>query len=319
MEGMVMELYKNHVIVMTKSGEFLKLRKRGNVNIGDIYKENIYRRIPLITYAAAAALIFVFTSFAGYTAYANQIVGYVDIKGSKDVRLYVNRKGTVQKVDGLQNGNQIKNLPVYKAVEELSTIAPVEGIYTNSSEVDVSTTKVKDLNLDFDKVNENVKKILSEDNKSNDENWDKSHPDNSSKENKSNNSEKNNNGNKIKENKDKDNHSEQDNKDTENNMYKGKNKNDDNKDKDNHSEQDNKDTENGRDKGKNKNDDNKIKSDNENTNFYEFNKYGKEDENNNAGNSGDWSISKTLPSIRWSSTFCFRWGRVPTWSLDVQL
>lgn len=163
-EGMVMELYKDHVIVMTKSGEFLKLRKRGNVNIGDIYKENIYRRIPVLTCAAAAVLIFVFTSLAGYTAYANQIVGYVDIKGNKDVRLYVSRKGTVEKVDGVQNPDQIKNLPVYQAVEELNTIASVEGIYNNSSEVEISTTEVKDSKLDFNKVNENVKKILTKDN-----------------------------------------------------------------------------------------------------------------------------------------------------------
>lgn len=240
-EGMVMELYKNHVIVMTKSGEFLKLRKRGNVNIGDIYKENIYRRIPIFTYAAAAALIFVFTSFAGYTAYANQIVGYVDIKGSKDVRLYVSRKGTVQKVDGLQNGNQIKNLPVYQAAEELSTIASAEGIYSNSSEVDVITTEVKDSKLDFNKVNENVKKILSKDNKSKDKNTNKTQPDNSSKENKSNNSEKNNNSN------DNSNSTKIEN-------YKGNQTNkDENKDNDN-KVNDNKSKETGNDKDKNKND-----------------------------------------------------------------
>jgi hypothetical protein len=245
---MVMELYNNHVVVMTKSGEFLKLRKRGNVNIGDIYKENIYRKIPIFTYAAAAALIFVFTSLAGYTAYANQIVGYVDIKGSKDVRLYVSRKGTVQKVDGLQNGNQIKNLSVYQAVEELSTLAPVEGIYTDSSEVDVSTTEVKDSKLDFNKVNENVKKILSKDNKSNDKNTGNTQPDNSSKENKPNNSEKNNNNDnsnstKIENNKDKETNN-------------GKNKDDD------HKVRDNKTKATGKDKDKNKNNDNKIKSNN---------------------------------------------------------
>lgn len=163
-EGMVMELYKDHVIVMTKSGEFLKLRKRGSVNIGDIYKENIYRRIPVRTYAAAAILIFVFTSFAGYTAYANQIVGYVDIKGTKDVRLYVSRKGNVEKVDGIQNSGQIKNLPVYQAIEKLNTIASSEGIYNNSSDVVISATELKDSKLDFNKVNEDVKKILSKDN-----------------------------------------------------------------------------------------------------------------------------------------------------------
>lgn len=161
-----MELYKDHVIVMTKSGEFLKLRKRGTVNIGDIYKGNIYRRIPPAAYAAAAALIFACTSMAGYTAYANQIVGYVDIKGNKDVRLYVSRKGTVEKVDGVQNPGQMKDLPVYQAIEELNTIAPEEGIYNDNSEVEITTTEVKDSKLDFNKVNEDIKKILTKDNNS---------------------------------------------------------------------------------------------------------------------------------------------------------
>lgn len=159
-----MELYKDHVIVMTKSGEFLKLQKRGSVNIGDIYKENIYRRIPVRTYTAAAILIFIFSSFAGYTAYANQIVGYVDIKGTKEVRLYVSRKGNVEKIDGIQNSGQIKNLPVYKAIEKLNTIASAEGIYTSSSDVEISVTELKDSKLNFNKVNENIKKILSKDN-----------------------------------------------------------------------------------------------------------------------------------------------------------
>lgn len=168
-EGLVMELYRDYVVVMTRTGEFLKLRKRGIVNVGDIYKEKVYRKIPMFTYAAAAALIFAFTSLAGYTAYANQIVGYVDIKGDRDVRLYVSRNGTVEKVDGIQNTTNIKNLPVDKAIEELNEIAVVEGIYNDSSKVDISTTKLKDSKLDLDKVNENVKKILVKDKKLNDE------------------------------------------------------------------------------------------------------------------------------------------------------
>lgn len=253
---MVMELYKDHVVVMTNSGEFLKLRKRGIVNIGDIYKENIYRRIPVFTYAAAAALIFVVTSFAGYTAYANQIVGYVDIKGNKDVRLYVSRKGTVEKIDGVQNAGGIKDLPIDQAVEELNEIAPFEGIYNNSSEVAVSTTKVKASKLDLNKVNENVKKIISKENESNDKNTNK--PVNENKD------DKNTKDNKV--NKDnngtiKNDNSKQDN----NSQDQIKNKN--NYDKKNES---NNDKETNSNSYKNKNNDNKLKNKNESSNFYKF-------------------------------------------------
>lgn len=255
-EGMVMELYKDYVVVMTKSGEFLKLRKRGIVNIGDIYKEKVYRRIPVFTYTAAAALIFVVTSFAGYTAYANQIVGYVDIKGNKDVRLYVSRNGTVEKVDGVENANVIKDLPVDQAVEELNEIAPIEGIYDDSSDVAVITTKVKDSKLDLTKVDENVKKILSQDKKSNENNTNKP-----VMENEDNNSNK---GSKDSNNEINKDTTKQDNKSQE--QIKNNNNNDNNKGK----IQDNKDKETEDNKTNNKNKDNKSKNKNEKNSFYKF-------------------------------------------------
>jgi hypothetical protein len=169
-EGLVMEIYKNYVVVMTNSGEFLKLRKKGIVNIGDIYKQKIYTGQPLYYYAAAALIIFVLTSFVGYNAYASQIVGYVDIKGTKSVRLYVNRKGTIQKVDGLEDTKEIKNLPVYKAVEKLTSIAPKEGLYNDESTIDVTSKKLKDSKLNFNEVKDKVKNIISNSSKNNSSN-----------------------------------------------------------------------------------------------------------------------------------------------------
>lgn len=225
-EGLVMEVYKEYVVVLTNDGEFLKLRKKGMVNIGDLYKQKIYRKQPLYYYAAAAIIVFVLTSFAGYNAYASQIVGYVDITGSKNVRIYVNRKGTVQKVDGLENTKEIKNLPVYKAVEKLASIAPKEGIYTEESSVDVSSKKLKNSKLNFNEVNDKVKNIISKgsknnssndknnDNKGNEKNIDKSNGNGSDKNSikKDSNSSDGNNGNgsSSEKNKDKDNGSNKD-------------------------------------------------------------------------------------------------------------
>jgi hypothetical protein len=180
--------------------------------------------------------------------------------------LVCQQKGYCKKVDGLQNANQIKNLPVYQAVKELNTIAPAEGIYNNSSEVDVITTEVKNSKLDFKKVNEDVKRILSEENKSNGNNPNKAQPDNFSKDNNNSKPEKSNNGNDSK---------------TNNN----------NANTDNNDNKDDKDKGNGKDKNTFK--DSNTNNDNKNTNLNKFNKDNSSNEKNNE-DKGNTKIYKKI-------------------------
>lgn len=161
MEGIVMELNNNHVVVMTNTGEFIKLKKHGTVNIGDVYRSNPYHTIPISAIIAAAIFIFVITSFAGYRAYANQIVGYMDIAGKKTVRLYISRNGTVKKVDGLENTKALKNLPIEKAVEEVLSLGAEEGIYAETEVVTINTMKTKEAKIDFNSISKKAKEIVS--------------------------------------------------------------------------------------------------------------------------------------------------------------
>lgn len=158
-EGIVFEVKRDYVIVMTNSGEFKKLKKKGKVIDGDIYRGNVY--INSMRYYAAAALIaFILTGFTGYNAYAHQVVGYVDIMGDKNVRLYVNRMGNVQKSEGLTNQKSIKNLSIYDAVKHIASLPEGEAINLQQ----VKYNEIKSSKFNALEVEKNVKKALKEKN-----------------------------------------------------------------------------------------------------------------------------------------------------------
>jgi hypothetical protein len=158
-EGLVMEVCRNYVIVLTPSGEFLKLRKSGEVNVGDVYKGKIYR--PFVPfYAAAALLLFILSSFGGYTAYAHQVVGVIDITGDKNVRLYINRLGKIEKVDGLKNPSELKNLPTDKALNKIKSVGEKEGLFSSQKDINVSSKTLKKSNVDIKQLANNVKKLV---------------------------------------------------------------------------------------------------------------------------------------------------------------
>lgn len=150
-EGLVMEVHKSYVIVLTSGGEYLKLKKVGIVNIGDIYKGKEYT-VFLPRYAAAAVMLFFMTAFGGYTAYANQVIGVVNISGSKDVKLYISRNGQVKKVEGLKDASSLKNMPVEKAVEKVNDMGKKEGVFNKDKAVKVDTTKLKSSKVNLDEV-----------------------------------------------------------------------------------------------------------------------------------------------------------------------
>lgn len=162
-EGLVLDIQRDYVVVLSKSGEFLKLQRNSGAAIGEVYRAREYKRYkPSMFYAAAALIAFIITSFAGYTAYANQIVGVIDITGDKTVKLYLNRAGNVQRVEGVTDTNSYKKLPVDKAIEELTKDENPEIKFTDSTKINASATKLKDSNIDFNKINKNLQKTLDE-------------------------------------------------------------------------------------------------------------------------------------------------------------
>jgi hypothetical protein len=161
-EGLVMEVHRSYVIVLSTDGEYLKLKKVGEVNVGDTYTGKEYK-IFLPRYAAAAVVLFLATTFGGYTAYANQIVGVVNISGEKDVKLYISRNGQVKKVEGLNETSSLKNMPVDKAVEKVNEIAEKEGIFNKAKSLKVNTTKLKSSKVNLDEVKSKVETAVNKD------------------------------------------------------------------------------------------------------------------------------------------------------------
>lgn len=158
-EGIVFEVKIDYVIVMTSSGEFKKLKKKGKVKDGDIYRGTTYSN-PIKHYAAAALILFILTGFTGYNAYAHQIVGYIDIMGDKSIRLYVNRLGNVQKSEGFYNQKSIKNLSIYDAVKHLTSLSEMENI----SFKEVKFKEIKASKFNALEIEKSAKKALTEKN-----------------------------------------------------------------------------------------------------------------------------------------------------------
>lgn len=167
-EGIVFDVCKNYVIVMTNTGEFLKLEKKGTPMVGDIYKGKIYIKFP-VRYTAAAAILIFLTSFAGLTVYAHQIVGVVDIKGSRDVHIYINRMGKIQKVEGLNNSNSLKNLSIKDAVDKIEK-AVIHENKDNPSPVVVSSREIKSSNVDLKEIQKSIETVMTKGKDKNDGN-----------------------------------------------------------------------------------------------------------------------------------------------------
>lgn len=173
--GIVADIYKNYVIVVSNSGEFLKLKKTGKVNIGDIYCERPYISSKRLS-AAAAVIIAVAMSFSGLNAYAHQITGHVDLsENSKTIRLYYNRMGQIEKSDGFDI-SKIKNKTVKDAVKSISSEMEKKNQNVNkkpdvsnenSNEQDIKNTPSK---KNDNNQNKNTNSSTNNKNKSNTQN-----------------------------------------------------------------------------------------------------------------------------------------------------
>lgn len=166
-EGMVLEVHNKYVVVLTSSGEFLKLRKKGNVNIGDVYKGRPYVKFPYYYAAAASIMLIIISTYTGITAYANQIVGFVDINGDKNIRLYINRKGTIQRIEGLKNAEKFKGLTLDEAAQKIEDAGIEEGALSSNSKPVISSTQLKDSDVDINNIRDRLEKAINNKNKDN--------------------------------------------------------------------------------------------------------------------------------------------------------
>ncbi|MCT4688945.1 anti-sigma-I factor RsgI family protein [Vallitalea sp.] len=168
MRAVVMEIYSNHIIVLTRDGQFKKIKKPNNyievgmeININGMTNTN-FRRI-----AAIIVIIFLISGF-GVSAYAYYTpYGYINIDINPSIEIIYNRFNRILKINGINEDgkNMVDNISDYKnkKVETIVGDIIAETTLDNNDEINVLLTfdKLEDKTID------NVKRYLDEDSKVN--------------------------------------------------------------------------------------------------------------------------------------------------------
>lgn len=166
MSGLVMEVKKDSVIVLTNNGEFKVKKNVNNLKVGDEYQftstnSNRFRRYA----AVAASMVLIFVGVYGTTAYVTPF-GHLNVDINPSVDVTYNRFLRVIDVDGINEDGKIlvssldsiKNQKIREAVEDiieeavnLEYISDEEGNY-----ILLSVTEPKG-KLDSNNIIENSK------------------------------------------------------------------------------------------------------------------------------------------------------------------
>jgi hypothetical protein len=146
MKGIVMEVEEKDLLVMKKTGEFIKMKKESqSVRVGQeisfsSIKGNRKRVARRLTALAASFLIFVGAGAGGYAYYTPK--GYVDVDINPGIEMGYNRWDKVIKVTGvnvdgetvLNVAGNLKNKGVGTAVKMILEAAEEENFLIDGSE-----------------------------------------------------------------------------------------------------------------------------------------------------------------------------------------
>lgn len=157
MKGIIAEIDKKHMIVLSKNGDFVKCKKLPNCSVGDEVNlpktsmNTIYKRISAV---AAGFMLFAMLSSGAYAYYTPY--SYVSVDINPSLELAVNRFDKVIKVHAfnqdaeklLETVKDIKNKNVDTAMEEILNGAADEGYIkkneSNSVMIVVSSSSKKE-------------------------------------------------------------------------------------------------------------------------------------------------------------------------------
>lgn len=136
-KGVVMRVEKKSVTVYTSEGDFLEIPPPGiRPEIGQVIEVRIKPRRPLITYAAAAAVMILalalgmFGSFAGPGA----AVAYVALDINPSIELFVNKDAKViktralnEQAEAILSSGGVEGMDIYRAVDLIVKEAYAKG------------------------------------------------------------------------------------------------------------------------------------------------------------------------------------------------
>ena len=154
-KGIVMESNGNSAIVMTISGEFVKVKKlTSEILIGQEITSRVAINIPWFKYGSLAAAIMLITimPFIYYkTAYAT--VAYIDVDINPSLELAINKYNKVNSVIPLNNdavllikNTSLNNIDVQEALSRVIDEAKKMGYIKDTSEntVEISLVKIEE-------------------------------------------------------------------------------------------------------------------------------------------------------------------------------
>ena len=175
MKGIVMEIHKDKVIVLTKDGSFLEVN-RGNriLDIGQeiIIDTNKNLRRQIIRRFVSVAAVFILLLTTGYGVYGYYTpYGYVNVDINPSVELAYNLYNRVIDIKGLNEDGDIliskvkdyRNKPIEKVINEVVDRA-VEEDYVKPQEENVIliTVTEKKNNINEEKIYKSVDKHIKE-------------------------------------------------------------------------------------------------------------------------------------------------------------
>lgn len=164
-KGIVLEINKDNVIVLSNSGEFLSIKRTKNIPIiGEEYSGSVYKKKNSLRPIALAACLILFVSMTVVYKMYYEVYNTIDIAINPSVRLYTNRKNNIIKTEATNEDGKVllsktKNLKGENS--EKAIIDIIESAanlnYLNSNNPVVKIHAEKNASINYNNINSVIK------------------------------------------------------------------------------------------------------------------------------------------------------------------
>lgn len=164
-KGIVLEINKDNVIVLSNSGEFLCIKKNKTIPIiGEEYSGTIYKKTNYLKTLTLVASFVLFISMTVIYKMYYEVYNTIEISINPSIRLYTNRNNNIIKIEGVNEDGKIllsktKNLKGEDSeqaiIDIIETAANLNYLSPNNPTVKIHAEK--DAILNYDNINSVIK------------------------------------------------------------------------------------------------------------------------------------------------------------------
>ena len=164
-KGIVLEINKDNVIVLSNSGEFLCIKRNRNTPIiGEEYSGSIYKKKNYLRPISLAACLILFVSMTVVYKMYYEVYNTIDIAINPSVRLYTNRKNNIIKTEATNEDGKVllsKTKDLKGENSEKAIIDIIESAanlnYLNSNNPVVQIHAEKNSSINYTTINSVIK------------------------------------------------------------------------------------------------------------------------------------------------------------------